>query len=129
MAKTNQTPAVAQAMKKIDIAKKLYAEITAVPAPEGKTHRGIFIERAMAQIGMSKSGANTYFQNLKNEAHGEGRYKYQPKSPAKAAEAGAAAAQPQPRDTAEELHKLQTEVHRLSRSVNKLLKQNEQRAA
>lgn len=126
MAKTNQTPAVAQAMKKIDIAKKLYAEITAVPAPEGKTHRGIFIERAMTQIGMSKSGANTYFQNLKNEAHGEGRYKYQPKSPTKAAEA---ATQPQHRDTAEELHKLQSEVNRLNRSVNKLLKQNEQRAA
>lgn len=66
MAKT--TPATTQApvATKMAMARKLYAEVIGHAAPEGKTHRGIFMERAES-IGLSSKAANTYFQNIKNE--------------------------------------------------------------
>lgn len=67
MAKTTATTQpTAPRVTKMERARSLYAEVIASPAPEGKSHRGIFIERAEA-IGLSKPAANTYFQKLKNE--------------------------------------------------------------
>lgn len=43
---------------------------------KGKSQRQCFIARAIDEIGMSKAGANTYFQNLSNKAKGEPLYKY-----------------------------------------------------
>jgi hypothetical protein len=43
---------------------------------QGKTQRAVFIERAMAEIPMSKHGAGTYYQNLSNQANGQKLYKY-----------------------------------------------------
>lgn len=66
---TTQTAAPAAKVTKMTLARDLYRQVTATPAPEGKSHRGIFIERAES-IGLSKPAANTYFQKLKNEVEG-----------------------------------------------------------
>lgn len=65
----------------------------------GKGQRAVFIARAIAEKAMTKSGANTYYQNLSNKARGKGLYKYnkyQGKAGSKsdvAAKAGAAPAE------------------------------------
>ena len=78
--KTAATQAVAPEVKaptKMELAKKLYDEIYSSGYDlEGKSQRQVFIARAQAEIGLTKAGANTYFQNLSNEARGQGRYKY-----------------------------------------------------
>ncbi len=67
----------AKAPTKMELAKKLYDEIYGAGYDlEGKSQRQVFIARAQAEIGLTKAGANTYFQNLSNEARGQGRYKY-----------------------------------------------------
>lgn len=84
----------------------------------GKTPRRIFMDRAIAELGMGAAGANTYFQNLKNEGNGEGRYKYAPASQAPTVAPQAGAENP----VAAELHALRTSVTALNRTVNKLVK-------
>ena len=44
---------------------------------QGKTARSVFIEKAMAEIGMTKAGASTYHQNIRNKiVNGKGLYEY-----------------------------------------------------
>lgn len=105
MAKTTTAP-VAKQPTKMELARKLYAEIVAKAAPEGKTHRGLFIERAES-IGLSAKAANTYFQNIKVEHEG--------------VEAGSAT---QPAATLrKQLNKLQTVASELNKQINDLAKQ------
>lgn len=85
----------------------------------GKTHRAIFIERAIAELDMKAAGANTYFQNLKNEANGEGRYKYSPGSKAEAAPTPIAQTGDPVLDA---IHELGTKVTALNRRVTALTK-------
>lgn len=98
-------------LSKIDRARVIYAEVISHPAPEGKTHRGIFQDRCEAEISMTRKGANTYFQLLKNQG-----------TPAAPTASNVAAAEGQALDTAAELNALKTQVTMLNRSVNKLLK-------
>lgn len=35
----------------------------------GKTQRSVFIERCMNEIGMTKNGASTYYQNISNQVN------------------------------------------------------------
>ena len=83
MAKTNTaatTEATTEATKapsKMALARALRAEIYAAGYDlDGKSQRQVFIARAQAEIGMTEAGANTYFQNLSNEAAGRGLYRY-----------------------------------------------------
>lgn len=69
--------APAKPESKMSRAKKLYDEIYGRGyVLKANSQRAEFIERAMNEIGLSKAGANTYFQNLANEARGQDRYKY-----------------------------------------------------
>ena len=105
MAKTTTAP-VAKQPTKMELARKLYAEIVAKAAPEGKTHRGLFIERAES-IGLSAKAANTYFQNIKAEHEG-----------------GEATSATQPAATLrKQLNKLQTVASELNKQINDLAKQ------
>lgn len=82
-AATTTAPA-AEAPTKMDHAKKLFNEIFTpgykFKHQDAKSQRGEFIKRAMAEFGMTKAGAGTYYQNLSNNIHkGEKLYKYTPK--------------------------------------------------
>lgn len=131
MARTATTPTVAPAAPvktetKMQRAAKIYDEIIALGADklDGKTPRRLFMDRCVAELQMGEKGANTYFQNLKNEKNGEGRYKYAPASqaaganatPAPTAEPGSSA------DMAQELKQLRTQVTTLNRTVKQVLK-------
>lgn len=88
-----QTPA-AEAPSKMDQAKVLFAEIFTpgykFKHQEAKSQRGEFIKRAMAEFGMTKAGAGTYYQNLSNHIQkGKKLYEYTPKKATKAEVAGA----------------------------------------
>lgn len=48
----------------------------------GKTQRAVFIERAMQEVGLSKNGAATYFQNISNKVN-KGMKLYHYNKPAK----------------------------------------------
>lgn len=65
---TTNTEAAAAAPKapsKMERAKALFSELKdASKVAEGKTARATFIERAVAELEMSKAGAATYWQNL-----------------------------------------------------------------
>lgn len=62
---------------KMELARDLFAEVFAKGYNlDGKSQRQVFITRAINEIGLSKAGANTYFQNLSNESRGEPLYKY-----------------------------------------------------
>jgi len=67
----------AKAPSKMDICKALYAEVFA-PGYDlgGKSQRAVFIKRAQEEKGMTKNGANTYYQNISNATRGKGLYKY-----------------------------------------------------
>lgn len=57
--------------------KRIFDEIMSADykLPEGrKKHRGHFIDRAVAEAGMTARGAGTYFTNFTNEAKGLPRY-------------------------------------------------------
>lgn len=44
---------------------------------QGKTVRAAFVEKAMAEVGLSKAGASTYYQNLRNKhVNGKNLYEY-----------------------------------------------------
>lgn len=104
MAKTT-TPTAEVRVTKMDQARDLYRQIVAKPAPEGHTHRGVFMERAQAEIGLTKSGANTYFQKLKDEGA----------APAKEAPVAAG--------LREQLKELATQATELNRKINVIAKQ------
>lgn len=64
---------------KMDLVRPIFKEIYSqgYKLSEGcKSQRAEFIKRAMAEAGMTKNGAATYFQNLTNESRGEPTYKY-----------------------------------------------------
>lgn len=66
-----------KAPSKMARCKVLYDEVFAPGyVLNGETQRAVFIKRAMAELEMSKHGANTYYQNLSNDARGLGKYKY-----------------------------------------------------
>lgn len=69
----------AKAPTKMDLARPLFNEIYAkgYKLSEGcKSQRAEFIKRGQAELGLTKNGAATYFQNLTNESRGEPTYKY-----------------------------------------------------
>lgn len=59
-------------------ARVLFAEVNApgyqIKTEGAKSIRGDFIARAQVECGLTKNGASTYFQNLKNEAAGKPLY-------------------------------------------------------
>lgn len=74
---TEPKAAEAKAPSKMDLCAKLYEEVFAKGYDlEGKSQRAVFIRRAIAELSMTKNGANTYYQNLSNAARGQGKYKY-----------------------------------------------------
>lgn len=74
---TGAPAAEAKAPSKMDICKELYAEVFAKGYDlGGKSQRAVFIARAIAEKGMTKNGANTYYQNISNAQRGKGLYKY-----------------------------------------------------
>lgn len=82
----------AKAPSKMQRCETLYEEVFA-PGYDlgGKSQRAVFIARAIAEVGMSQAGANTYYQNLSNASRGKGKYKYnkyQSKAGSKADSAG-----------------------------------------
>ena len=76
-AAATQTETTTAAPSKMQRCGELYNEIfTRGYDLKGKSQRACFIERAQAEIGMTKAGAATYFQNLSNKNKGEDLYKY-----------------------------------------------------
>lgn len=74
---TETTTTEAAAPNKMQRCAELYKEIfTRGYDLKGKSQRSNFIERAQAEVGMTKAGAATYFQNLSNKNKGEDLYKY-----------------------------------------------------
>lgn len=62
---TTTEAAAPKAPSKMDRAKEIFAELKdASKVAEGKTARATFIDRAVAELQMSKQGAATYWQNL-----------------------------------------------------------------
>lgn len=62
---------------KMDQCKALYDEVFAPGYDlEGKSQRAVFIKRAIDELGMTKNGANTYYQNISNAKRGQPLYKY-----------------------------------------------------
>ena len=102
MAKTNTTPVATPKVTKMAQARELYARVTAKVAPEGKTHRGLFIDEAVSSGLLSAKAANTYFQTIKNS----------PDAPTVPAAAGLRA----------ELQAIGTQMTQLNKRVNALSK-------
>jgi len=131
MAKTQVTtqakttaPAAAPAaqektLTKMERAAPIFKEVMAMTEAQlaGKTPRRVFMDRAIAELDMKAAGANTYFQNLKNEAGGEGRYKYTPASQTPATPA-VTTGDP----VLDAITKLGTQVSTLNRTVKRLEK-------
>lgn len=127
MAKTNATtPATDTNVKKIDLARPIYQEVTAKGFDlQGKTARRVFIDRCVAELGMGEKGANTYFQNLKSEATTGDLYPYA-KSTAKATPAPAptkAEVQGAEGQVLAQLQMLSQGMNKLNREVNNLRKE------
>lgn len=106
-----------KALTKMQRAEPIFKAVMAMTPEQlgGKTHRRVFMDRAIAELDMKQAGANTYFQNLKNEADGEGRYKY---SPASTAPAAPVAESGDP--VLDAINKLGTRVTELNRTVKRL---------
>lgn len=119
---TTQPATPVKAPTKMELAAPIYEQILAMSAEQlgGKTPRRVFMDRCAAELGMGAAGANTYFQNLKNEHAGEGRYKYAPAS--QTAAPAPAGAQSEAGDVAQELKQLRTQVSTLNRTVKQLVK-------
>lgn len=127
-AKTAAPAAPEKAPTKMERAAPIFQEVMAMTEEQlaGKTHRRVFMDRALAELDMKPAGANTYFQNLKNESNGEGRYKYTPASSTPASQAAAA---PQSGDPViDALNKLGTQISTLNRTVKTLAKAQAQHA-
>lgn len=59
-----------KAPSKMQLARKVYDEIfTRGYNLNGKTQRSVFIERCIDEIGMTKNGASTYYQNISNQVN------------------------------------------------------------
>lgn len=59
-----------KAPSKMQLARKIYDQIfTRGYNLNGKTQRAAFIERCIAEIGMTKNGASTYYQNISNQVN------------------------------------------------------------
>lgn len=86
-------PAAPKAPSKMDKARALYQSLKAegYVVPEGSSIRKEFISAAQAQIGLTKNGAITYYNNLQNEAKGKPLY-ITPKKAATVAEVAGAEA-------------------------------------
>lgn len=86
-------PAVeeAKAPSKMSLARGLLKTIQGETLPEGTSVRQAFIARGQSEIGLTKSGAITYYNNLKSEAAGKALYPHsgKKKAAAPAAEANA----------------------------------------
>lgn len=108
-------------MSKIESAKKIYQRVMDPEFnPHGKSLRAAFIEIAMQELDMSHSGANTYFQNLKNEMETGERYKYRSASKQKDRD------MQQPQDpTAAAFDRVQTQLRTINRNIRQLMKQQE----
>lgn len=102
MSNTENTAAVQEAPKaetKMSRARTLLHAIIGAPIPEGSTARKEFIARAQSEIGLSKAGAITYYNNLNNELKGKPLYQYGAK---KATETTAQTETEQPEEQAED---------------------------
>ena len=85
-AAVDTAPAAApKAPSKMDKAKALFAELRTVTLAEGDSIRKQFISRGQTEIGLTKSGAITYYNNLRGQAKGEKLYPYTKKAAPKAA--------------------------------------------
>lgn len=80
-ADTNTAPAAAatpapKAPSKMDKARELFLKLKDADytIPEGSSIRKEFISAAIANIGLTKNGAITYYNNLQNEAKGKPLY-------------------------------------------------------
>ncbi len=83
---TTETTTEVKAPSKMMLASELYDKVFGKGFDlAGKSQRARFIELAQSEIGLTKAGANTYFQNLSNKARGDKLYKYNT-SPKKAVE-------------------------------------------
>lgn len=73
------TEVQAKPVSKAEVAKKIFDDLHLEGADlGGKTIRACFIARAMAEAGLTKNGASTYYQNFMNESRGRKRYSYTP---------------------------------------------------
>lgn len=61
---------------KMSKARALYQQLVEEGAPEGRSIRQEFIARSQVEVGLTKSGAITYYNNLNNEAKGKPLYQY-----------------------------------------------------
>lgn len=107
---------------KVAQARVIYDAVTAKGADlGGLTPRRAFMNRAEKELGMSNSGANTYFQNFKNEDEGKGRYAYSPASTAGKGTAAPTKAQVREAEMSvgEQMQALTTAVNRLNRTIAK----------
>lgn len=74
---TNTATTEPKLPSKMERCKALYDEVFAPGYDlEGKSQRAVFIKRAIEELGMSKNGANTYYQNISNAKRGQPLYKY-----------------------------------------------------
>ena len=72
-----ETTTAEKAPSKMQKARALYEKVFGPGFDlNGKSQRARFIELAQTEIGLTKAGANTYFQNLSNAARGDKLYKY-----------------------------------------------------
>lgn len=86
-ATTEAAPAAPKAPTKMARARELFAEVKAMETfAEGDTARKVFLRRAVADIGLTESGAQTYYNNLQREAGGKDLYYRKPASAAPKAE-------------------------------------------
>ena len=57
-------------VSKMQLARVIFTEVfTRGYNLEGKTQRAVFIERCIAEIGLTKNGASTYYQNISNQVN------------------------------------------------------------
>ena len=66
-------------------ARELLNKIKGETLPEGRSVRQEFIARGQSEIGLTKSGAITYYNNLKSEAAGKALYPHSGKKASKPA--------------------------------------------
>ena len=72
-----------KAVSKMQLAKAIYSQIfTRGYQLNGKSQRAVFIERCIAEVGMTKHGASTYYQNISNQVN-KGMKLYAYNKPAK----------------------------------------------
>lgn len=63
-------------LNKMQLAKDIYEIVNAAEYTPIKSIRADFIDRLVTEAEMTKSGASTYYQNLRNKANGRGLYEY-----------------------------------------------------